>query len=81
MAKFFLALIATGVGALIGAIVFATFRAPDPFLHRPRSLRAAPSRERILTPPPENGEPSISPAGRFWLGMDYPAIPANRDDV
>jgi len=78
MIKFFLALIATGVATLIGAIVIATFRAPDPFLHRPQSLRAAPSRERTLTPPPENGEPSSSPAGRFWPGVDYPAVSANR---
>ena len=43
MTKFFLALIGTGVATLIGAIVIATFRVPDPFLHRPQSLRAAPS--------------------------------------
>src|SRR5258706_10978037 len=60
MTRFFLALIATGVATLIGAIVFATFRVPDPFLHRPQSLRAAPSRERTLTPPPENREPTLS---------------------
>jgi len=35
MTKFFLALIATSVVTLIGAIVIATFRVPDPFLHRP----------------------------------------------
>jgi hypothetical protein len=78
MIKFFLALIATGVATLIGAIVIATFRAPDPFLHRPQSLRAAPSRERTFTRPPESGEPSGSPAGRFWPGVDYPAVSANR---
>lgn len=77
MTKFFLALIATGVATLIGAIVIATFRAPDPFLHRPQTLRAAPPHERTLTPPPESGEPSDSPGGRFWPGVDYPAISAN----
>ena len=81
MTKFFLTLIATSVATLIGAIVFANFRAPVPFLHRPQSLRAAPSRERTLTPPPENSEPSNSPAGRFWPGVDYPAISVNRGDV
>jgi hypothetical protein len=81
MSGFFLALIATGVATLIGALVIAAFRVPDPFLHRPQSLRAAPSRERTLTPPPENGEPSSSPADRFWPGVDYPAISANRGDV
>jgi len=81
MTKFFLALIATGVATLIGAIVVATFRETDPFLHRPQYLRAAPTHERTLTPPPENCEPSNSPAGRFWLGVDYPAISANRGDV
>jgi hypothetical protein len=77
MTKFFLALIATGVATLIGAIVIAAFRVPDPFLHRPQTLRAAPPHERTLTPPPESGEPSDSPAGRFWPGVDYPAISAN----
>jgi hypothetical protein len=81
MTKFFLALIATSVVALIGAIVIATFRVPDPFLHRPQSLRAAPSRERTFTPPLKSGEPSDSPSGRFWPGVDYPAISANRGDV
>jgi len=78
MTKFFLAFIATGVATLIGAIVFATFRVPDPFLHRPQSLRAASPHERTWTPPPESGEPSDSQAGRFWPGVDYPAVSANR---
>jgi hypothetical protein len=81
MTRFFLALITTGVATLIGALVIAAFRVPDPFLQRPQSLRAAPPHERTLTPPPESGEPSDSPSGRFWPGVDYPAISANRGDV
>jgi hypothetical protein len=80
MTKFFLALIAIGVATLISAFVIAAFRLPDPFLHRPQSLRSAPARERTLTPPPESGEPSGSPADRFWSGVDYPAISANRGE-
>ena len=78
MTKFFLALIATGVATLIGIWVIVAFRLQDPFLHRLQTLRAAPPRERTLTPPPESGEPSDSPAGRFWPGVDYPAVSANR---
>src|SRR5258705_13678761 len=78
MTKFFLALIAIGVATLIGAFVIVALRLPDPFLHRPQSLHAAPTHERTLTPPPESGEPSGSPAGRFWPGVDNPAISANR---
>ena len=80
MAKFFLSLVAIGVAMLIGAFVIVAFRLPDPFLHRPQSLRSAPAHEQTLTPPPESGEPSGSPAGRFWPGVDYPAISANRGD-
>ena len=81
MTRFFLGLVAIGVATLIGALVIAAFRPPDPFLHRHRSLRAAPSRERTLAPPPENGEPSRSPAGRLSPSADYPAISANRGNV
>jgi hypothetical protein len=78
MTKFFLALIATGVATLIGTFVIVAFRPHNPLLHWPQTLRAAPPHERTLTPPPESGEPSDSPAGRFWPGVDYPAISANR---
>jgi hypothetical protein len=81
MTRFFLALIATGVATLIGAFVIVAFRPHNPFLHRPQTSRSAPSRERTLTPPLENSEPSSSPAGRFWPGVDYPAISANRGGV
>jgi hypothetical protein len=74
MTKFFLSLVAIGVAVLIGAFVIVAFMPQDPFLHRPQYLRAAPTLERTLTPPPESGEPSSSSAGRFWPGMDYPAI-------
>jgi hypothetical protein len=80
MTKFFLALIATGVATLIGALVIISFRPQNPFLHRPPSLRAAPSHERTLMPSWRSGEPSGSPAGRFWPGADYPAISVNRGD-
>ena len=80
MTKFFLALIAMSVATLISAFVIVAFRLPDPFLHRPQSLRSAPAREQTLTPPPESGEPSGSPAGRFWPGVDYPAVSASRGD-
>jgi hypothetical protein len=80
MTKFFLALIAMGIATLIGAFVIAAFRPHNPLLHRPPSLREAPSDERTLMPPPESGEPSGSPAGRFWPGVDYPAISTNRAD-
>ena len=80
MTRFFLALVATGVATLIGAFVIIAFRLPDPILHRPRSLRAAPAHERTLTPLPESGEPSGPPAGRFWPGVDYPAVSASRGD-
>src|ERR1700738_3772790 len=70
MTRFFLALVATGVATLIGAFVIIAFRLPDPILHRPRSLRAAPTHERTLIPLPESGEPSGPPAGRVWAGGD-----------
>jgi hypothetical protein len=50
MIKFFLSLVAIGVAMLIGAFVIV--RPPDPFLHRPQYLHAAPTHERTLTPPP-----------------------------
>ena len=81
MTKFFLALIAAGVATLIGACVIVAFRPQNPLLHRPQTLRAAPPHERTLTPSPESGEPSDSPSDRFWPGVDYPAISANRGDV
>jgi hypothetical protein len=80
MTKFFLALIATGIATLIGAFVIVSFRPQNPFLHRPPSLRAAPSHERTLMPSRRSGEPSGSPAGRFWPGVNYPAISINRGD-
>jgi hypothetical protein len=80
MIKFFLALIATGVAMLIGAFVIVALRPRDPFLRRPPSLRVAPTHERMLTLPLDSGEPSGSPAGRFWPGVDYPAISSKRGD-
>jgi hypothetical protein len=80
MTKFFLALIAMSAATLIVAFVIVAFRPHNPLLHRPPSLREAPSDERTLMPPPESDEPSGSPAGRFWPGVDYPAISANRAD-
>jgi hypothetical protein len=76
MTKFFLALIAIAVATLIGAFVIVASR-PEDFLHRLPSLRVAPTHERTLTPPSDSGEPSGSPAGRLWPGVDYPAISAN----
>jgi hypothetical protein len=78
MTKFFLALIAMGIATLIGAVVIAAFRPHNPLLHRPQTSRERLSHERTLTPPPESGEPSGSPAGRFWPDVDYPAISTNR---
>ena|ERR1700682_6244783 len=80
MSKFFVVLIAISVAVLIGAVVTAAFTRQDPFLHRYESLRAAPTRERTLTPLPKSGGAVDSPAGRFWPGADYPAISANRGD-
>jgi len=57
MTKFFLSLVAIGVAMLIGAFVILAFRPQDPFLHRPQYLRAAPTYERTLTPPPDSSEP------------------------
>jgi hypothetical protein len=79
MSRFFLGLVAIGVATLIGAFVIAAFRLPDPFLRGRPSLRTAPTQERTLAPP-LTAEPSGSPAGRFWPGVDYPAISANRGD-
>jgi hypothetical protein len=80
MTRFFLALIATGIATLIGVLVIVAIRPHNPLLHRPPSLRAAPSRARTLMPSRSSGEPSISPAGHFWPDVDYPAISVNRGD-
>jgi hypothetical protein len=80
MTKFLLALIAIGVATLIGAFVTIAFELQGPILHRYESLHAAPKHERTLTPRPESGGAVASPSGRFWPGVGYPAIPANRGD-
>ena len=80
MTKFLLALIAIGVATLIGAFVTIAFELQGPILHRYESLHPAPTHERTLTPRPESGGAVASPSGRFWPGVGYPAIPANRGD-
>jgi hypothetical protein len=81
MTKFFLALIAIALATLIGAFVVVALRPQDhPYLRGLPSLRVAPTHERTFTAPTDSGEPSGSPAGRFWPGVDYPAVSANRGD-
>src|ERR1700745_1593384 len=80
MTKFCLALVAIGVGTLIGAFVTIAFELQGPILHRYESLHAAPNHERTLTPRPQSGGAVGSPSGRFSPGLGYPAIPTNRGD-